>query len=81
MPIEQLAPGCTRITLTSMAVNSLNAPRVISTTSSRLTTNYSIEHCCKQLEMLYESCSTSQLLEAGGKPSTWLPPGRLVEHL
>ena len=25
-------------------------------------------------EMLYE------LLEAGGKPSTWLPPGELVEH-
>ena len=28
----------------------------------------------------YKTCSTSYKLGAGGKPSTWLPPGRLVEH-
>ena len=33
--------------------------------------------------MLYESFSNFYVknqLEAGGKPSTWLPPERLVEH-
>ena len=26
-------------------------------------------------------CSKLSKLEAGGKPSTWLPPERLVEHI
>ena len=31
--------------------------------------------------MYAKSRGYATVLEAGGKPSTWLPPGRLVEHL
>ena len=36
-----------------------------------------IENELADFELLLKHCSK---LDAGGKPSTWLPPGRLVEQ-
>ena len=60
-------------------------------TSSPLHPNYSSElkdstaQYSSELKRLYESLtletpSPLRKLDAGGKPSTWSPPGRLVEH-
>ena len=62
--VDKLAPPCARIPL------ALVTPGALRGTSSTLRPNSS------QLifaEELYE------VLGAGGKPSTWLPPGGLVE--
>ena len=50
----------------------------------KLPTTYSVNYMCLRttpmnLVLLPETFRTYEL-GAGGKPSTWLPPGRLVEH-
>ena len=37
----------------------------------------------KQIEKIQDNGNPNDVLklDAGGKPSTWFPPGRLVEHI